>query len=41
MLEHGSSIGGSWLTKEGKMYLTVLNAWREREDKESEETNEL
>lgn len=41
MLEHGSSIGGSWLTKEGKMYLTVLNAWREREDQESEKTNEL
>lgn len=31
ILEHGSSIGGSWLTKEGEMYLTVLNAWHEQE----------
>lgn len=27
ILEHGSSIGGCWLTYLGEMYLTVLNAW--------------
>lgn len=27
MLEHGSSIGGCWLTNEGKMLLDVLNEW--------------
>lgn len=36
ILEHGSGIGGSWLTKEGEMYLYVLNQWskenRERGD---------
>ena len=41
ILEHGSSVSGSWLTKEGKMYLTVLNAWRKREDEEGDEVNEL
>ena len=30
ILEHGSSIGGCWLTNLGKMYLTVLNAWFEK-----------
>ena len=34
IVEHGSSIGGCWLTKLGDMYLTVLNAWHEREEKE-------
>lgn len=34
ILEHGSSIGGSWLTKLGKMYLEVLDKWREQEDKQ-------
>ena len=32
IVEHGSSIGGCWLTDLGKMYLTVLNAWHEREE---------
>lgn len=32
ILEHGSSIGGCWLTNLGKMYLTVLNAWYDREE---------
>ena len=27
LVEHGSSIGGCWLTEEGKMCLDVLNAW--------------
>ncbi len=31
---HGSSIGGCWLTKKGQRLLTVLEAWRAREDKE-------
>lgn len=31
ILEHGSSVGGSWLTELGEMYLTVLNAWKDRE----------
>lgn len=31
ILEHGSSVGGSWLTNLGKMYLDVLNAWYARE----------
>ena len=31
ILEHGGSIGGCWLTNLGKMYLTVLNAWHDRE----------
>lgn len=34
ILEHGSSIGGCWLTKLGEMYLDVLNAWNEREQRE-------
>lgn len=25
--EHGSSIGGCWLTEKGEMFLTVLDAW--------------
>lgn len=29
---HGSSIGGCWLTKKGQRLLTVLEAWRARED---------
>lgn len=33
ILEHGSSIGGCWLTDLGKMYLTVLNAWHEQKEK--------
>ena len=32
ILEHGSSIGGCWLTNLGEMYLTVLNAWYDREE---------
>lgn len=32
ILEHGSSIGGCWLTSLGEMYLTVLNAWYDREE---------
>ena len=32
IVEHGSSIGGCWLTDLGKMYLTVLNAWHDREE---------
>lgn len=31
ILEHGGSISGSWLTKEGDMFLTVLNAWHDQE----------
>lgn len=31
IVEHGGSIGGCWLTDLGKMYLTVLNAWHDRE----------
>lgn len=34
ILEHGSSVGGSWLTNLGRMYLAVLNAWHDRENKE-------
>lgn len=37
ILEHGSSIGGCWLTELGKMYLDVLNAWYERNRKETGE----
>lgn len=36
IIEHGSSIGGCWLTEWGKMYLTVLNAWHNREEKNEE-----
>lgn len=31
--EHGSSIGGCWLTEKGEMLLTVLDAWHEMENK--------
>ena len=33
IVEHGSSIGGCWLTELGEMYLAVLNAWHDREEK--------
>lgn len=36
IVEHGSSIGGCWLTELGKMYLTVLNAWHKQRKKENE-----
>ena len=36
IIEHGSSIGGCWLTELGKMYLTVLNAWHDREECKNE-----
>ena len=32
ILEHGGSINGCWLTNLGEMYLTVLNAWYDREE---------
>lgn len=32
IVEHGSGIGGCWLTELGEMYLTVLNAWHDREE---------
>ena len=41
IVEHGSSVGGCWLTDLGKMYLTVLNAWHDREEKEKKETGDL
>lgn len=28
-LEHGSSIGGSWFTEKGKIYLDLLNMWHD------------
>ena len=31
--EHGSSVGGCWLTEKGKMLLTVLDAWHEMKNK--------
>jgi hypothetical protein len=34
LVEHGSSIGGCWLTELGEMYLTVLDAWFELEARE-------
>ena len=34
ILEHGSGIGGSWLTKEGKMYLYLLDRRIELEERE-------
>ena len=37
LLEHGSSINGCWLTDLGKMYLTVLNAWHEQEERSESE----
>ena len=30
--EHGSSIGGCWLTKDGERLLTVLDAWHDSEE---------
>ena len=30
--EHGSSVGGCWLTKEGEKLLTVLDAWHNLEE---------
>ena len=33
IVEHGSSVGGCWLTDLGKMYLTVLNAWHSEKEK--------
>ena len=35
--EHGSSIGGCWLTNKGRMLLTVLDAWYDSENNELEE----
>lgn len=32
-LEHGSSIGGAWLTKKGEIYLDLLNIWNNINDK--------
>ena len=32
--EHGSSVGGCWLTEDGERLLTVLDAWHEKENKE-------
>ena len=37
IVEHGGGISSCWLTKLGKMYLTVLNAWHDREEKEKKE----
>ena len=34
--DHGSSIGGCWLTDDGERLLTVLNAWHEDRTKEEE-----
>ena len=31
ILEHGSSIGGAWLTELGKMFLDILNTWHLKE----------
>ena len=31
--EHGSGIGGCWLTEDGERLLTVLDAWYEMENK--------
>ena len=39
IIEHGSNIGGCWLTDLGKKYLTVLNAWHDREEKEKKEND--
>lgn len=33
-VEHGSGIYGCWLTDLGEMYLTVLNAWHVRNEKQ-------
>lgn len=35
--EHGSGIGGCWLTDKGKRLLTVLDAWYDSENNEVEE----
>ena len=35
--EHGSSIGGCWLADKGRRLLTVLDAWHDSENNESEE----
>lgn len=40
IVEHGSSIGGCWLTDLGEMYLEVLNAWHDREEKNKNNVNE-
>ena len=37
IVEHGGGISSCWLTKLGRMYLTVLNAWHDREEKEKKE----
>ena len=36
IVEHGGGISSCWLTKLGRMYLTVLNAWHEQEEKREE-----
>ena len=41
IVEHGGGISSCWLTKLGKMYLTVLNAWHDREEKEKKEVGDL
>ena len=35
---HGGGIGGCWLTEDGERFLTVLDAWRNRENRLKEET---
>lgn len=35
--EHGSSIGGCWLTDKGRRLLTILDAWHDSENNKSEE----
>ena len=32
LTEHGSGIGGAWLTEEGKMYLDILNVFEDLEE---------
>ena len=41
IVEHGGGISSCWLTKLGRMYLTVLNAWHDREEKEKKEEGDL
>ena len=41
IVEHGGGISSCWLTKLGRMYLTVLNAWHDREEKEKKEVGDL
>lgn len=36
LTEHGSGIGGAWLTELGEMYLTVLNAWADLDSTKQE-----